>query len=312
MSSNPDLVGNGFLLAASWINCMLFTLEIILMIQYFQHKSRPRLHKIGVAVLCSFDVLCTLGVCASTYLTLLLFPSDSHTFPLATMRALASVLFTTYATASMEQLFLCYLYFALTKNRITAGFLVSSIAVHLGATYASAILVLKTGSPEGAAYLTSKIGAISCAATDVMIASALMYTFIRLGNDDGPVRTSTHSLLRRLMLMIFTSGVVVATTTLFTMIFLIRGSPAFCLFFYNQGRVYALTILTNFLVGIPNSQTIPTLSFPPTTATTSVAFRVDCQTADDRDPAAADYNRRSELVDMDTLSSPQKSKANTD
>ena len=155
----------------------------------------------------------------------------------------ALVIFTTYSTASLEQLFLCWLYFSLcvflpystsrhhlsssrTKSGAIATFLVVTIAFHvspsflpdinlrrgdsqLAASFAAAILLLTTHSPYGPSFLASKyarsrfllaetdlfslsrIGAISCAATDVMIASALMYTFIRMEMTSA-FRVSTH------------------------------------------------------------------------------------------------------------------------
>jgi hypothetical protein len=52
---------------------------------------------------------------------------------------------------------------------------------------------------------------------------------------------------------------------------------AYLLFFYTQGRVYAVTILCNFLVGMNQSVTPPT----KVSIVTSVAFRNDY---DDQDP----------------------------
>lgn len=103
------------------------------------------------------------------------------------------------------------------------------------------------------------------------------------------------------MVMIFTSGVVVASTTLFTMIFLIKDNPgmlsvlpsgtpflnggaAYSLFFFSQGRVYALTILVNFKVGVPGPPT-RTVSSPPGTALTPVVFRVDYQASENHNEA---------------------------
>ncbi|KAJ7731909.1 hypothetical protein DFH07DRAFT_991023 [Mycena maculata] len=281
--SNPILVSNAFLLAASWINSMLFMLEIVLTVRYFQKSSRrPILHRLGVAAIFTFDTACTIAVCAEIYLIPFMLACRPDSFsPVPTVRFLAVILFTTYGTASLEQLFLCYLYFALTKNRVIAGCLVSSIAVHLAASYASAILSLKAESPVGTAFLTSKygtrffqprVGAIACAVTDVMIACTLLHTFVRMEKASA-VRVSTHSLLRRLMVMIFTSGVVVASNTLLEMILLVKGNLAYSLFFYAQGRVYALTLLTNFLLGIPGRPTL-TLTTAPGTGVTNVAFRV--------------------------------------
>ncbi|KAJ7729409.1 hypothetical protein DFH07DRAFT_969544 [Mycena maculata] len=321
--SYPILAYNACSLAASWINCMLFMLEIVLIIRYFQKSSRPLLHRLGVGIMFTFDTICTFAVCAQIYLFILQYACQTVFLPLPTLRVVAVMLFTTYGTASLEQLFMCYLYFSLTKNWVISGFLVSSIGLHLGASYASAILILKTESAEGGALLASKIGAIACAATDGMIASALLYTFIVMEKTSA-FRVSTRSLLHRLMVIIVTSGAVVASNTLIEMTLLVKGNPgrdpAYSLFFFAQGRVYALTILVNILVGIPgkSTQTANTVITPPLGTVSAVVIRVDCENSNDRRVRLTethDFERRSELtghVDMDTPFSPHKSESAPD
>ncbi|KAJ7492109.1 hypothetical protein FB451DRAFT_517064 [Mycena latifolia] len=51
----PD---HAFALAASWLNCILFILEIVLIFQYFR-SPRPLLHRLGVVSISLFDVACT-------------------------------------------------------------------------------------------------------------------------------------------------------------------------------------------------------------------------------------------------------------
>ncbi|KAJ7881346.1 hypothetical protein B0H14DRAFT_2705430 [Mycena olivaceomarginata] len=213
--------------------------------------TAPVLHRVGVAAIFAFDTICTFAVWAIVYLELVQSPCESdHVFFQSTLQTISVILVATYTTASIEQLFLCFLYFSLTNKRIITTFLVLCIAVHLGFAYASAILILVNNTPIGSSIMASRVGSILCAATDVMIAAALVFTFVRFERTIV-IRVSMQSLLRRLMVLIFTSGVVVASTTLLQMIFLLRDISAYSLFFYCQGRIYALTILCNFLVGIP-------------------------------------------------------------
>ncbi|KAJ7466577.1 hypothetical protein B0H11DRAFT_2307166 [Mycena galericulata] len=282
------VVADADLLAASWINCMLFSLEIVLLVQYFQ-KPRPLLHQVGVSAIFAFDTVCTFAVCAQTYLVVLVFACEpNHFLPIATLRTVTVILFMTYATASLEQMFLCYLFFTLTKQRLISVFLLTDIP---------ATPALRIRSPLGPAFLTSKLGAISCAVTDILIAAALLHTFIRMESKSA-VRVSTRTLLRRLMVMSFTSGVAVASTTSLTMILLIGGNPAYALFFFCQGRVYAVTILTNFLVGIPTPPPTQTISNPRGSAVTNVVFHVDYQTSPDEPGQAIthDYVGRHLLI----------------
>ncbi|KAJ7143814.1 hypothetical protein C8R44DRAFT_864841 [Mycena epipterygia] len=293
------VVSNAYLLISSWINCLLYMLEIVLMVEYFQQSSRPLLHRIGVSSLFAFDTICTAAICTQVYAVLLEFPCQSNpVFVDITLRAIALILFSTYATASLEQLFLCTLYFSLTKNWMVTSFLVACVAVHFAFSYASGILILTTDSVVGQAILTSKVGSILCAITDVLVASSLLYTFVRMDITTA-VRASTHSLLRRLIVLIFTSGVLVASTTLLSIVFLLKHVTLYQVFFFAQGRMYSLTILGNFLIGLPAPKA--TTINGPASAVTGVVFHVDYHTTTD-DPR---YSRRSELrdIDMEILSS---------
>ncbi|KAF8214252.1 hypothetical protein K438DRAFT_1956339 [Mycena galopus ATCC 62051] len=234
-------------------------LELVLAVRYFRHSSRSRLHGAGISAIVASDTLCTFTICAKIYLLVWLHPSQPHdVYPRISAATLTVILFSTYATASLAQLFLCALYFNLTKRRVITVLLVFSIVTHLAFSYASAVLVVATGSTLGWAMMTSKIGAISCAATDSMIAAALLHTFIQMDTTSA-FKGSTHNLLRRLIVLILSSGVIVASTTLLSMILVLNQEPASALFFYPQGRMYALTILGNFAVGVPAQHT-PTMS----------------------------------------------------
>ncbi|KAJ6472405.1 hypothetical protein C8R45DRAFT_411219 [Mycena sanguinolenta] len=278
-----------YLLIGTWINCILFTLELTLAMRYFQHSSRPLLHRVGIAAMVTSDLLCTFAICAEIYILVLLHPSQPTSgYPDYSLETLAVILCSTYATASIAQLFLCTLYFNLTRRRTVSTILIFTILVHLAFSYASAILVVATRSPRGWALLTTKIGAISCAVTDSMIAAALLDTFIRLDKTSA-FRVSTHNLLRRLIILSFSSGVVVASTTLLSLILTLNGKSAYALFFYSQGRVYALTILGNFAVGAPEQKT-QTVATAPTPSALTVVFRLDYTSAGERDVRTCEHS----------------------
>ncbi|KAJ7708241.1 hypothetical protein B0H17DRAFT_1273993 [Mycena rosella] len=306
---------NAYPLLGSWINCMLFMLEIVLMVKYFR-TSRPLFHRIGVAAIFACDTVCTIiAICIEVYTYILVSPCEA-VFASVEERSIVVILFATYATASLEQFFLCSLYFVLTKKRWHSAFLVTTIALH---RLAGIIVCVGDFDPNhrnalglfiliGQMLNVARIGAISCAGTDILIASALLLTFIRM-EITSAVRTSTRSLLRWLMLLVLASGVVVASTTVLIMVFLLRNNGAYNLFWYSQGRVYALTILCNFLVGIPATQTA-TSTNAPVTNITGVVFHVDYNSTSHRD--AITSNHGSEL-DADTLTPPNdKSQTHSD
>ncbi|KAF8215133.1 hypothetical protein K438DRAFT_1955122 [Mycena galopus ATCC 62051] len=249
--------GNAIILIASWINLSFFSLEILLAIKFFQRPKRLLWHKIGVTAFVVADTVCTAGICWEAYLVLLVFPClnlageflDQLYWPISV------VILATYTTASVEQAFLVALFHSLeiltlTKRRIITGFLVFGIFFHLAFSWASAALVLEQQNPGGRAFVATQIGAISCAATDCLIAITLSFTFYRLESRTIKGRT-TQSMLRRLAVRSLTCGVIVASITLFSVVTLLKGNDVYPLFFFCQGRAYGLTILANFLLGLP-------------------------------------------------------------
>ncbi|KAF8206048.1 hypothetical protein K438DRAFT_1756774 [Mycena galopus ATCC 62051] len=264
-------VDNACLLAASWINCVLFTLEIFLAFEYFKSPSKPLLHKVSVGAILAFDTICTFAVCVSVYLVVVKFSCQTDgIFVRSSLQVVAAILFTTHTTAAICQLFLAHIYVCLTQNHVITSCLIFGVVVQwrfglpqLAFTYSATVLILVTNSPYGWAFLISKVGTIACATTDIFSAVALTHTFFRL-EQTLATRVSMRSRLRRLVILTFTSGLAVSSVTLLVMILLIKNNP---------GRVYALTVLCNFLVGTPN-QSAGTLTTAPSFIT-AVIFRND-------------------------------------
>ncbi|KAJ7200307.1 hypothetical protein GGX14DRAFT_466605 [Mycena pura] len=238
------------LVASSWLNMSLYTIELGLCLRYFSRPSRPRLHRIAVGVLVFADTVGTsfnnIDVCMVVVGTM---PKNAR----LGLAPLATLIMATYISATIAQLFLCNLFHVLTGNKLVSGVLLLMIFFHLGFSYASAILCLTTGRVDGMAFSTTTVGAISCAATDIAIAGALSWKFWQLmaGTPHG---NSTKSLLHRTLMLTVSSGAIVAGNTLLMMILLLKGSLAFTFFFACQGRAYSLTILGNFLIGTPSNR----------------------------------------------------------
>ncbi|KAF7314132.1 hypothetical protein HMN09_00572300 [Mycena chlorophos] len=272
---------DGFYLAASWWNAMLYTLELVLMYRYLtdsRHTTRPCWHKVGMGLLFIFDSTCTFAIFAYVYMFVLLSPVQ----PPAELYdrlygSLAAILVSSYASAAAEQLFLTYIFCALTKQRIISGIFCLAVLVHAAFSYTAAALVVKTENTfDHFTLLLSQAGAISCAITDVIIAIALTTAFLRLDTKYA-VRRSMHWILRRLMIGIATGGVIVATNTLLTVVLLMKNNPAEPLFFFPQGRMYSLTVLANFLAGNlspSNATRAQGAGGAPGTSLNSIVFRV--------------------------------------
>jgi hypothetical protein len=98
-------------LASSWVNAMLYMLELVLSLRYFQRSSRPLPHRIGVGAMVVFDTLCTMSVNANVFITFQTFLGQASIVSLFIPTSVT--IFMTYCTAAIEQFFLIQLYFIL-------------------------------------------------------------------------------------------------------------------------------------------------------------------------------------------------------
>ncbi|KAJ7891090.1 hypothetical protein B0H13DRAFT_2665875 [Mycena leptocephala] len=231
---------------SSWLNIALYTLEIVLCWRYFGRPNRPLVHKIGVGLMVLADTACTAAVGVDVIMAALQLPFQSVFAPLAIQ------ILMTYISSVVSQLFLSNLFYLLTGIKTVVVPLLVLIFVHLGFSWTSAILSLKNLDTGGMAFTTTTIGAVTCAATDVIIAVCLTWKFWTMMSRTIPEH-STRSLLRRILILTVSSGALCAFNTLTMMILLLKNNGAFTFFFVCQGRVYALTLLGHFLVGTPGS-----------------------------------------------------------
>ncbi|KAJ7273754.1 hypothetical protein C8J57DRAFT_1594276 [Mycena rebaudengoi] len=267
----PVVVFNTALLIASWVNLMLYVLEIVLVVEYFRRRSsRPFLHKLGVASFMLFDTICTMSISAHVYLAIL-FGAGQF---LKVMWSITFILLSTYATAAVEQIYMTSLYYALTKNQIISAFLLILVVVHTAISYASAILLQVKDFPYQRSFQISIFGGSMCAGTDILIACLLCYKFFRMESLTVTGR-STHTLVRRIAIIVLTSGVIVAAFTLTALLMLIKGNVGYNFAFFCQGRAYTLTILANFLFGVPRRTPVTDVNPSLPTDTQSVVFRLE-------------------------------------
>ncbi|KAJ6490997.1 hypothetical protein C8R45DRAFT_1137950 [Mycena sanguinolenta] len=272
-----NITANGYVLAGSWINCMFYAIELFLTIRYLHRSSHSLLHKAGVGGMFALDTICTAAIFVRVYNVFLRFPLNVQPHNSSITNTIGVILLSNYGTASLEQLFLSCLYFNLwvarsslypeddqdlilfdfrTKRRFITVFLLLNIVVHLGFSSASAILVLHLRRATTSGTTASKVGAMTCCATDIMIAAALLSTFIRI-EAGASSEQKRHSILRRLMVLICTSGVAVASVTLFGIVLMLKENRAYTVFFFIQGRIYALTIVgSTYAVRNPPESTL--------------------------------------------------------
>ncbi|KAJ7729460.1 hypothetical protein B0H16DRAFT_1893862 [Mycena metata] len=290
LSLSPDLLVTIILaLVSSWVNFSLYTAEILLCFRYFSRPSRPLSHKIAVGILISADTVCTVAIAFQT--AFLLLPPVYITTNLRLLfTPVAVAIVATYISAAIAQLFLCNLFYILTRNIFLTVGLVVLILVHVAFSWASGLSIVILLQVAGIVLTETTVGAITCAATDIIISVSLAWKFSRMMAGTRP-QNSTWSLLRRLLLITVSSGLICAANTFVMMMLLLKGSPVYDFFFACQGRVYALTILGNFLVGIPErdwTETASSRRYDTSVWTGPVVFY------DGDDPVTVDnLNRRS-------------------
>ncbi|KAF7339097.1 hypothetical protein MVEN_01986200 [Mycena venus] len=258
------------LVSSTWLNTGLYAVELVLVAYYLRRpSSRPLSNKFCVLGLLFFDTIATAG----SFVNVIMALGGIVTFDLRNILAPTAVgILTTFATAAIAQTFLCYMFYTLTKNKLISSIVILMILAHLGVTWASGILVLTTLNVDGAAFTTTKcVNAFlsltpsflavltnpnpqsrrnSSATTDIIIAGLLSWKFWGMMAQAPPGR-STRSLLRKIFLVVISSGTIVAANTILMLILLAKHSLAFFFLFTSQGRVYSLTILGNFLIAIP-------------------------------------------------------------
>ncbi|KAJ7609741.1 hypothetical protein DFH06DRAFT_176694 [Mycena polygramma] len=192
------------LLAASWLNVALFTLELVLCRRYFQRPNRPFIYKAGVGALIFFDTICTLTICVNLCFVVLQISGD----PVALLSPTSLTIFMTYCAAAVEQAILCHLYFSLTKNIFVTAFLGLLILAHMGLAFASGALILVLDSEFSAALNTTTASSVTCAATDMCIAIALGSRVWRLVSPTDVI-SARDSLARRFLLLSVSAGLIV-------------------------------------------------------------------------------------------------------
>ncbi|KAJ6489861.1 hypothetical protein C8R45DRAFT_1138672 [Mycena sanguinolenta] len=254
------------LLISSWIDVrvVMYVCELGLASVYFTRPSRHWLHKLGVCSLVIADTVCVFTTNISVCF-MVTGAADRNIYFFVT--PIAIQIFTTYISAMVTQLFFGNLFYSLTENWLVSGVLVLLIVVHVGFSWASAVLILTNPlATTGISLTATAVGAISCAATDLIISLCLASKFWKIMQHTIPGHT-TRSLVVRILTLTVGSGAICASVTLTMMILLLKNKSAFSILFVLQGRVYSLSILGSFIVGFParlREETTPSQRFGST------------------------------------------------
>ncbi|KAF9467752.1 hypothetical protein BDZ94DRAFT_1247602 [Collybia nuda] len=231
------------LLSASWLNTLLYMLEIVLVVLYFYRFSGGSryLHTL-ISVMLLADTAGTIAVYSSTWLNLI---TRKDTGPRwGDLWTLSMMLIATSLAALCEQTFLIYRFFTLSNAKKTSICLVLLALTHATIMTYTAILIcirpILPGSPATKAFM---VGSCLSALVDLTIPIVLYCQLRKISSSFK----STQSLVMRVSMQALSSGAVVAVLGLVCAILFWLMRIEFVIFFACLGRVYAMTVLFNLL-----------------------------------------------------------------
>ncbi|KAL0956579.1 hypothetical protein HGRIS_002717 [Hohenbuehelia grisea] len=235
----------GTLLIGSYANTFLLALEVVMVCVYFKYYSNDRLLvKITVCAQLFVDVIASLGNAAGVYLYTVSHWGDIN-YANTQNIPFTIYLATTSVSAIIVQTFLIIRYYRLTSHKIVTVWLTMvTLGGFLGGISSAIIIAKYPDYLERSKVRHAAIIWLSCsAASDVCIASALVWHFSRFGSKFA----STTSLLRSLIRMAIHTGLMTSAVAILVLILYLSNvqsnrcvAAGFCL-----GRVYALTMLYN-------------------------------------------------------------------
>ncbi|KAK0219772.1 hypothetical protein EDD85DRAFT_988748 [Armillaria nabsnona] len=233
----------GSLVVGSYVNAMLYILEIIQVIYFFNNYRRDRpLIKAGIIISLIMDTVCTISQFACVYLYCVTnWGDESYVFD--QYWPIPTYLLSTGVTTAVVQSFLIYRFWSLTRQWIISGILglgMLTSAAGLVATAAAQIMYPQyTERYKGRVYVT--VWLIASAACDVCIAVSLTFQLRRM----SPTFQESKRVINRLIGSVISTGtastivaIVILTVFLQNPMTNVSTGVAFCL-----GRLYSLTML---------------------------------------------------------------------
>ncbi|KAJ7577213.1 hypothetical protein C8J56DRAFT_899296 [Mycena floridula] len=238
----------GSLLIGSWVNTMLYTLEIVAVVTYFSKCARNDPRRILVAVITVFllDTAGTLAIWLDVYLY-----TASHWGQVAYIKTqtwpFSVMLYCTGLTAFLVQSFLIVRYWRFTQQKLVVGILFLPVLSSLiGCILVCTYLVLHNNYADrrnNANVAMANIWLVFTALADIAISIALIRHLIT----QEVAFQATKRLLRRIVAMTLGTGLLTsfgATAVLLSFVININSNVSTGIYFC-LGRIYALTMMYN-------------------------------------------------------------------
>ncbi|KAJ7741316.1 hypothetical protein B0H16DRAFT_1032713 [Mycena metata] len=225
------------LLLGSWLNTALFTLEVALSVFCLRRWTMPRSSRYGLILILVNDTLGTFAVFA--HLVRFVVHGEQHAnWPIALLQV------STGLSAVIEQTFMIHRYWKVIRHTTWSAFIMFLAVAHMVVT----VVAIGLGEPYKRVLVhnvdTTTISLIICTIADVLIALSMVWSLSGI----DPVWRATQHLIRAVCIGALTTGAVVATITILSMVTVVLNGLdhiIFAIFVSIMGRVYSLTILVN-------------------------------------------------------------------
>ncbi|KAJ7110460.1 hypothetical protein C8R44DRAFT_800055 [Mycena epipterygia] len=244
MSFNSDII-LGALLVGTWVNSVLYTVEVIQAAYYYRHFKRDNwMLKLLVSSAITIDSVSMIANYSAVYLYTI-----THWGDLAYLKNQywpePLNVFTTGVVTALAQSFLTTRYWLLTRNKSITLILFFFITVAAGGAFTSGatLAIFPQYKDRGKAVIPGIIWLVTEAVTDVSIALALLLQFRKVNSSFR----ETRSLLNRLVAQTIQTGTAGATIALVVLVAFLANEESnvptgigYCV-----GRVYCITMLAN-------------------------------------------------------------------
>jgi len=220
---------------------VLYMVELALIFEYLRQFRHEYYLQFMVFVMLLFDTIGTVSCCASAWIHLIIHAHQPATQILWTLPVL---IITTALNAMMEQSFLIYRFFMLSRAKVITSCLVLLMWTHVAFAIWSAIYLFlhpQFGVNNGS--ITRTIAYCVKAAVDILIPCSLIW---QLRKTRSPLRSTTN-LIRRLSAHALTSGSLTAIIGIVFIALFWSRRPGFSVISYIFGRIYTITFLANLI-----------------------------------------------------------------
>jgi len=236
----------GGVLVGSYANSILYTLELVAVIQYYKRNYWQDSRLFHAMVYSTFvvDTVSTMAACACVYLYTITHWGDfnyleKQHWPIAVSYVTCGI------SATIVRCFLIFRYWRLSQNNHITSVLILFVLAALGSCVGAVVSVLMhtAYAQRDKMVLCVLIWFSTNAATDVSIALALLW---QLSQIKSPFK-ATQSLIRRLMASTIRTGTMTSVVAVITLILFLTNKEGNVStgFAYCFARIYSLTMLYN-------------------------------------------------------------------